>query len=174
MNYCVDLVANYTLEINQVDKGRNTSANMDMPEIRSASSSIFTLWRNFLLTSPSIYELRRVFGGDPDQIPLLVMFDVSCDDVYKSKKVVLIDNPKPPPDLSDDLVEVLQSEDDPRRGWCIVAKFVIGTFYIVDVPKCELLHSMNIGKYISRKGNMDVYVIWNFVFSLFPTLQVPR
>ena len=146
MNYCVDLVANYTLEINQVDKGRNTSANMDMPEIRSASSSIFTLWRNFLLTSPSIYELRRVFGRDPDKIPLLVMFDVSCKDVYRSKREVLIDNPKPPPDLSDDLVEVLQSEDDPSRGRCIVAKFAIGNFYILDVPKCELLHTLKIGK----------------------------
>lgn len=146
MNYCVDLISNWTLDIYQVDERIKTSANMNVPEIKSGSSSVFTLWRNFLLTSPSIYELRREFREDPDKIPLLVMFDISCDDVYKSKRVVLIDNPKPPPDLSDDLVEVLQSEDDPRRGWCIVAKFVIGTFYIVDVPKCELLHTMNIGE----------------------------
>ena len=146
INYRVDLLANYYLEIRDMDNRTEASANMNMTEIRSASSSIFTLWRNFLLTSPSIYELRRVSGVDSDKIPLLVMFDVSSKAVYESKKVILIDNPRPPPDLADDLVEVLQSEGDPGRGRCIVAKFIIGTFYIVDVPKCELLHTMKIGK----------------------------
>ena len=146
INYCVDLLANYHLQIRQVDKRMKTSANMNKPEILSASSSAFTIWRTFLLTSQSIHKLRRVVGVDPDKIPLLVMFDVSCKDVYESKKVVLIENPKSPPDLGDDLVEVLQSEGDPNRGLCIVAKFIIGTFYIVDVPKCELLHIMNIGE----------------------------
>ena len=151
MNFRVDLfvsdhipnIAGYALEISHVGKQLKTSADMDVPEIQNASSSIFTLWRNFLLTTPSIYELRIM---DLDKIPLLVMFDVSCKDVYESKKVVLIDNPKSPPDFSDDLVEVLQSESDPNRGQCIVAKFIIGTFYIVDVPKCELLHTMKIGE----------------------------
>ena len=124
----------------------STMANMDEPEIRTASSSIFTLWRNFLLTSPSLYELRKELRNDPDKIPLLVMFDVSSKQVYQSKKVAFIDNPRPPPDLADDLVEVLQSEDDPSHGWCVVAKFIIGTFYIVVVPNCELLHTINICK----------------------------
>ena len=146
MNYRVDLDADYRLEIHQVKESAKKSANMDVPEIRSVSSSIFTLWRNFLLTSPSIHELRRGLQTDPDRIPLLVMFDASCKDVYRSKIEVMIDNPKPPPDVSDDLVEVLQSPDDPSRGRCIVAKFAIGTFYILDVPKCELLHTLKIGK----------------------------
>ena len=146
MNYRVDLDADYRLEIHQVKESAKKSANMDVPEIRSVSSSIFTLWRNFLLTSPSINELRRGLQTDLDKIPLLVMFDVSCKDVYRSKIEVMIDNPKPPPDVSDDLVEVLQSPDDPSRGRCIVAKFAIGTFYILDVPKCELLHTLKIGK----------------------------
>merc|ERR1719507_185974 len=83
------------------------------------------------------------------------MFDVSCKDVYESRKVVIIDNPKPPPDLSDDLVEVLQSEGDSSRGWCIVAKFIIGSFYVVDVPKCELLHTMNIACFPRFKFHVE-------------------
>ena len=101
MSYRVDLVSDYTLEIikmNEIAKSSVNAANMDVHEIKSVSSSIFTLWRNFLLTSPSIHELRRGLQTDPDQIPLLVVFDVSCKDVYRSKREVLIENPKPPPD----------------------------------------------------------------------------
>ena len=154
MHYRVDLLSGCILEIQKtrtdprslIHTTASTMANMDEPEIRTASSSIFTLWRNFLLTSPSLYELRKELRNDPDKIPLLVMFDVSSKQVYQSKKVAFIDNPRPPPDLADDLVEVLQSEDDPSHGWCVVAKFIIGTFYIVVVPNCELLHTINICK----------------------------